>query len=295
MNMNEIYNYKIKKYKSKIKKINQLDHNNTNQYKFLFFDIKKELDKQIEYIDDHLFQIISIYVTSFPANYYWMNNINNLRENISRAGEAEIEYIFKIREMIDEIKGINQFYFVVLEWQVPEISETYYTEVIGCCWIGIDSVVPIFDNYEPYLPVFDARFESDSKYTDGKEIAPVIVGLCKNQAAKGVGKFLLDKVCDNLKNAYRKVYLVVRDGKSSDNYASMLGPHVCGPFTIEDMAKKNPKREAWEKYKKTNLALVDYYKRNGFNVEKNKYVVEYCTCGGFYEGQMYYIVMSRNL
>ncbi|AYV81329.1 MAG: hypothetical protein Harvfovirus27_18 [Harvfovirus sp.] len=265
------YDHKYSKYKSKYKRLK----NHLDEYKFHYFDIDEKFDayKQNEYIYWNIGRLIALQLNCFPLNN------NHIRK------KNEIDYILALNDLIQ--KNVDkQFYFLLSKDK----------EIICYCWLGTDYAISLTEKEISQMETYtlldkwdDPLFEKDRQ-----KLTPTIMSLCRDSEYKGVGKILIDNICAHLKTKNKNIlYLIPESGKFKDNYQALTCSwYKCGLMDPEIIVD-NKSVNMWDLYKKSNMELIDYYKKIGFELSPNLYALEMCGCDMWYQDHIFFNLMTK--
>jgi hypothetical protein len=115
-------------------------------------------------------------------------------------------------------------------------------------------------------------------------LEPCIYSLCKDKGYQEVGRFLLDNICSYYKKkGYEKIYLVPESNKHRNK---LLNTNVDSQLFKDSLSG----------YKHDQEFLIDYYKKNDFNISNNYYSCSLVTLDGSNKvNVLFYNIMYKEL
>lgn len=246
--MKKTYHDHYKTYKNEYLKlkINGGNGSKNMQYTFKYFP---NVENQVKFISDNFDRIVSLLSTCFPANV---------------KGEKELsEFNNKMKSIVDSYQNTGQWYFAL-----------HNDVIVGCCLITPYTFVKTDETIETYKKVTLFEYELNDIIGDERDVNFCISSLCKDSNYANVGSFILnelDKLYAKKIDTFlippipevkpdNKFYLVVGSDYHKNNYE-----HYINKKCIID-----------NEYYDSNMKLMEYYKKNGFKVSDNLYVVDKC-------------------
>ena len=217
-------------------------------YKLLYFE---DFIKQEEYVFKNIDKISDIWKNSFISNSNKYLSDNNTVNH-------DNDYYMEQKNIILNSLNWSKWFFAL------EISTN---KIIGQCNICTDKLSEY--NGKNKIKTYEIIKSNDLSYDiylnrNSVLLYPVISGLSKDPKFKNVGKFLINKIILYLKSntSYKKLYLVPESPKYKNNYMDILDKNAC----LYDK----------EKYHESNIKLINYYKLNGFVIDKKIFLVLNC-------------------
>jgi len=145
-------------------------------------------------------------------------------------------------------------------------------KIIGTLYVNGEQIVrPINQKDHPIIPyTLQRSFAGNRNYFETMTyyLFPMICNFCRipDDRYKGVGQIMLQKIIDRFrKNGYKSIYCV------PESIIGLVDSRENGMCGLNDYDNRD------NLYYKENMKLIGYYRKLGFDIYDNHYVVDFCS------------------